>query len=123
MTIGSVINGVRTVTVPVDDQDRALRFYVDTLGFRVVRDARTPNGRWIELEPGGGSVVITIEPAARDVARGPIMIRFDTDDAEAAHQSLSAAGVDTDAIVRWPGVPPMFAFRDPDGNCFSITER
>ena len=32
------------------------------------------------------------------------------------------AGVDTDAILRWPGVPAMFAFRDPDGNAFSITE-
>jgi hypothetical protein len=34
---------------------------------------------------------------------------------------MSGAGIDTDEILEWPGVPPMFAFRDPDGNAFSIT--
>jgi len=48
--------------------------------------------------------------------------RFTTDDAETAHTALQTAGVDTDDILRWPGVPAMFAFRDPDGNAFSITE-
>jgi len=47
------ITGVRTVSIPVDDQDAALRFYVDTLGFTTLRDNPTPNGgRWIELAPG-----------------------------------------------------------------------
>lgn len=50
------------------------------------------------------------------------MIRFTTDDAAAAHAAFTDAGVDTDEILTWPGVPPMFAFRDPDGNAFSITE-
>jgi lactoylglutathione lyase len=48
--------------------------------------------------------------------------RFTTDDAETAHTALQTAGVDTGDILRWPGVPAMFAFRDPDGNAFSITE-
>jgi catechol 2,3-dioxygenase-like lactoylglutathione lyase family enzyme len=56
------------------------------------------------------------------VTRGAIGIRFTTDDAEAAHGELQATGVDTDDILRWPGVPAMFAFRDPDGNTFSISE-
>src|ERR1039457_1312930 len=48
------ITGIRTVTIPVDDQDAALRFYTDALGFTVLRDNPTPNGgRWIELAPGG----------------------------------------------------------------------
>ena len=47
------ITGVRTVSIPVDDQGAALRFYVDTLGFTTLRDNPTPNGgRWIELAPG-----------------------------------------------------------------------
>jgi catechol 2,3-dioxygenase-like lactoylglutathione lyase family enzyme len=54
--------------------------------------------------------------------RGAIGIRFTTDDAEAAHAALLAARVDVDEILRWPGVPAMFAFRDPDGNAFSVTE-
>ncbi len=115
--------GVRAISVPVSDQDRSLEFYVDVLGFAKVRDMPTPNGgRWIELSPGGGDAVITLEPAAGDVTRGAVGIRFTTPDAEAAHTALREAGVDADEILRWPGVPPMFAFRDPDGNAFSLTE-
>jgi catechol 2,3-dioxygenase-like lactoylglutathione lyase family enzyme len=123
MTTNAHINGVRTVSIPVDDQDAALRFYIDTLGFRTLRDNPTPDGgRWIELAPGADTVIITLEPATPDVTRGAIGIRFTTDNAETAHAALQASGVDTDEILRWPGVPAMFSFRDPDGNAFSITE-
>lgn len=117
------ITGIRTVSVPVEDQDAALAFYVDVLGFTLLRDNPTPGGgRWIELAPGDERVVITLEPAVAGLMRGPIGIRFTTKDAEAAHAALREAGVDTDEILSWPGVPPMFAFRDPDGNAFSVTE-
>ena len=49
-------------------------------------------------------------------------MRFLTDAAEATHATMRAAGIDADDILRWPQAPPMFAFRDPDGNTFSITE-
>jgi lactoylglutathione lyase len=117
------ITGIRTVSIPVDDQDAALRFYHGVLGFTVLRDNPTPNGgRWIELAPGGGDTIVTLEPAATEVTRGAIGIRFAADDAEATHAALLAAGVDADQILRWPGVPAMFSFRDPDGNAFSVTE-
>jgi lactoylglutathione lyase len=117
------ITGVRTVTIPVDNQDNALRFFVDTLGFTKLRDMPTPGGkRWIELAPGTDEVIVTLEPAPPNVTRGAIGIRFTTNNAEAAHAWFQAAGVDTDEILRWPGVPAMFAWRDPDGNVFSITE-
>ena len=117
------ITGVRTVSIPVEDQDAAARFYVDILGFTKLRDTPTPSGgRWIELAPGSDTTVVTLEPAAPNQTRGAISIRFTTDDAEAAHAELQAVGVDTDEILRWPGVPAMFAFRDPDGNAFSVTE-
>ena len=117
------ITGVRTVSIPVDDQDAALRFYVGTLGFTALRDAPTPaGGRWIELAPGADDVIVTLEPAAPDVTRGAIGIRFTTNNAEGAHAALRAAGVDTDEILRWPGAPAMFAFRDPDGNGYELVE-
>ena len=115
------ITGIRTVSIPVDDQDAALRFYVDTLGFTLLRDVPTPNGRWIELAPGDDGVILTLEPAAANVTRGAIGVRFTTDDIEAAHAALAERGVATDDILRWPGIPAMFAFRDPDGNAYSIT--
>ena len=119
----TTITGVRAVSIPVTDQDKALDFYVGTLGFDKVRDVSIPGGgRWIELSPGGGPAVVTLEPNNGHAASGDILIRFSTTDAEAAHTSLRAAGVDTDEVLRWPDTPPMFAFRDPDGNAFSITE-
>lgn len=116
----SHITGVRTVSIPVNDQDDALRFYTG-LGFTVLRDMPTPNGRWIELAPGRANVILTLEPAGPDVSRGAIGVRFTSDDVDAAHAAMTADGVDVDDIMRWPGVPAMFAFRDPDGNAFSIT--
>jgi catechol 2,3-dioxygenase-like lactoylglutathione lyase family enzyme len=117
---GTHITGVRSVSVPVNDQDEALRFYT-SLGFAVLRDLPTPTGRWIELSPGRGNVILTLEPAGRDIRRGAIGIRFTSDDVDAAHAAMTAEGIDVDDIIRWPGVPAMFAFRDPDGNAFSIT--
>jgi lactoylglutathione lyase len=124
MTLTSAhITGVRTVSIPVDNQDDALRFYVETLKFAKLRDVPIPNGdRWIELSPGDDHVIITLELASSAVTRGAIGVRFTTDDAEAAHAALATAGVEVDDILRWPGTPAMFAFRDPDGNAFSITE-
>lgn len=117
------ITGIRTVSIPVDDQDAALTFYTGSLGFVLLRDNPTPNGgRWIELAPGGDNVIVTLEPAPPQVTRGAIGIRFSTDDAQTAHAALTAAGVDVDEILRWPGVPAMFSFRDPDGNALSVTE-
>jgi lactoylglutathione lyase len=120
-TTSTHITGVRTVSIPVESQDAALQFYVETLGFSLLRDAPTPNGRWIELAPGDDSIILTLEPAAANVTRGAIGIRFTTDDIDSAHAALVGRKVETDDILRWPGIPAMFAFRDPDGNAFSIT--
>lgn len=115
--------GVRAISIPVEDQEAALRFYVGILGFTLARDHPTPGGgRWIELAPGRDQPVVTLEPAGPGVTRGAVGIRFTTEDADAAHAALTAAGVDTDEVLHWPGVPAMFAFRDPDGNAFSLTE-
>jgi len=43
-------------------------------------------------------------------------------DVDADHGALRANGVDADEILRWEGVPPMFAFRDQDGNGLEVVE-
>jgi catechol 2,3-dioxygenase-like lactoylglutathione lyase family enzyme len=117
------ITGIRTVSVPVQDQSSALRFFTEVLGFELLRDVPTPNGgRWIELLPGGGDVIVTLEPATPDTTRGSIGIRFTTEDAAGTRDALAAAGVEVGELLRWPGTPPMFGFSDPDGNAFSVTE-
>jgi lactoylglutathione lyase len=49
-------------------------------------------------------------------------VRLLTGDADAANAALRSRGVDVDGVLRWPGVPPMFAFRDQDGNGLEIVE-
>jgi len=52
-------------------------------------------------------------------------VSFATRDADADHAELRARGVEADAAVMRAGdfVPPMFTFRDPDGNRFRMVER
>jgi lactoylglutathione lyase len=118
------INGVRTIGVPVTDQDRALRFYVETLGFERRLDVPMGGGkRWIEVAPPGAAVSIALVKAHEGVpAGGETGVRFTTPDADADHAELVARGVDVDDVLRWPGVPPMFALRDQDGNGLEIVE-
>jgi catechol 2,3-dioxygenase-like lactoylglutathione lyase family enzyme len=125
MTIQGQITGVRTVGIPVTDQDRAIDFYVGTLGFEKRLDADLGGGRrWIEVAPAGTGTSVALVRAHEGLPAGvETGIRFVTPDAEAVHAGLRAAGVDAGDILRWPGVPPMFAFRDPDGNGMEITEQ
>ena len=118
------IDDVRTVGVPVTDQDRALAFYVETLGFETRLDAPYAEGkRWIEVAPAGAATTIALVPAREGVPAGvETGIRLQTSDADAVNANLRARGVDADEVLRWPGAPPMFAFRDQDGNGLEIVE-
>jgi catechol 2,3-dioxygenase-like lactoylglutathione lyase family enzyme len=107
----------------VDDQDAALDFFVDTLGFETRLDAEfAPGQRWIEVAPPGADTSIAL--VARDGSNG-IEISFATDDAANDHAALRSAGVDADAelIQMGEGVPPMFTFRDASGNGYRVVER
>jgi lactoylglutathione lyase len=115
---------VRTVGVPVTDQDRALEFYVEKLGFAKRLDVPYGDGkRWIEVAPAGATTTIALVPSHEGVPAGvETGIRFTTQDADAEHADLRARGVDADEVLRWPGAPPMFAFRDQDANGLEIVE-
>jgi catechol 2,3-dioxygenase-like lactoylglutathione lyase family enzyme len=119
------ITQLRTVGVPVTDQARALDFYAGTLGLEKRLDVPIGEGRrWIEVAPAEAATTIALvaekanQPVGNDTG-----IRLVTADADAKHADLLARGVDTDPeVLRWPGVPAMFAFRDPDGNTLEIVE-
>ena len=120
----SRISRVRTVGVPVTDQDRAVEFYLGKLGLEKRLDAPMGGGkRWIEVAPSGATTTVALVPAHEGVPAGvETGIRFVTADADAEQARLRASGVDADEVLRWPGVPPMFAFRDSDGNGLEIVE-
>jgi lactoylglutathione lyase len=119
------ITDVRTVGVPVTQQDRALEFYVDRLGFEKRLDVPMgPGARWIEVAPPGARTSIALIPAHDGAPAGiETGVRFTTEDADADHAELRSRGVDADEILRWEGVPAMFAFRDQDGNGLEIVEQ
>ncbi|MFC4906351.1 VOC family protein [Actinomadura gamaensis] len=121
----SGITGIWAAGVPVTDQDRAVEFYVGVLGMEKRRDVPLGEfgGRWIEVAPKGSATTIALVPAggASPAGRGT-EIRLATADADALHAELRAKGVDADDVLRWQGAPPMFAFRDQDGNGLSVTE-
>ena len=119
------VDGIRTVGIPVTDQDRALDFYVELLGFESRMDHPFGNGiRWIEVAPAGTATTIALVGHPDGVGVGvETGVRLTTQDADVLHADLKAAGVDVDPeVLRWPGVPPMFAFRDPDCNSLEIVE-
>ena len=119
------IDDVRTVGVPVSDQDRALEFYLDKLGFEKRLDIPLPQfgGRWIEVAPAGAAITIALVPAREDVPAGvETGIRFTTANAAAVHADLQARDVEVGELLSWPGVPAMFAVRDQDGNGLEIVE-
>jgi catechol 2,3-dioxygenase-like lactoylglutathione lyase family enzyme len=121
----SQIVGIHTVGVPVTDQERALRFYVDVLGLETRVDRPVQGGmRWIEVAPARASVTLALEPATADSPSGvETGIRLVTTDADAENARLKERGVDVGAVLRWPGVPPMFQLRDQDGNRLEIIEQ
>jgi predicted enzyme related to lactoylglutathione lyase len=120
------ITRVRTIGVPVTDQDRALHFYTNTLGFATRVDVTLGTDmRWIEVAPNGSDgVSLALLRATEQVPPGvETGIRLMTEDADATHAAMKSGGVDVDDdVMRWPDVPPMFAFRDPDGNGLVIVQ-
>ena len=121
------ITQVGTVIVPVSDQDRALEFYVEKLGFEKRTDAPFGEGeRWVEVAPPGAATTIAIVPPREGESAGiETRVALMTEDIDSEHADLRARGVEADEAVMHMGdpVPPMFFFRDPDGNRFLVIER
>jgi catechol 2,3-dioxygenase-like lactoylglutathione lyase family enzyme len=118
---------VGRVCVTVADTDRAIDFYVNTLGFEKIVDVPMGDaGRWVEVALPGTvtSIALAPPPQGTDAGGSQTGICLDTSDVDADHATLKAAGVDVDAeVARWGGpVPPMFWLRDPDGNSLIIVE-
>jgi catechol 2,3-dioxygenase-like lactoylglutathione lyase family enzyme len=121
------ITQVGTVMVPVSDKDQAIEFYLEKLGFE--KRADTPFGRgdrWVEVAPPGASTTLALVSPQEGESTGiDRRVAFTTEDVDADHAQMQARGVDVDESVMRMGdpVPPMFFFRDLDGNKFLVVER
>ena len=121
-----MIGPIKTVGVYVEDQDRAVAFYVEKLGFEVRRRLPMgPNARWVEVAPPGALTCLVLYPRAMmaNWAELKPSIVFHCPDVEAACRKLESAGV----RVTMPPTPlpwGKFAkFADPDGNEFGLTSQ
>jgi catechol 2,3-dioxygenase-like lactoylglutathione lyase family enzyme len=120
------ITQVGRVMVPVSDQDSAIAFYRDKLGFEVTADVPFGDGdRWVEVAPQGGGTALALVPPEGDYQVGRMTgISLSTKDPRADHEELKAKGVDVDEeLMGGEGpVPLMFFFRDGDGNHLLLVE-
>jgi predicted enzyme related to lactoylglutathione lyase len=123
------VSKVANVIIPVADQDRELEFYAETLGLEKRADVPfgdEAGGRWIEVAPNGADTVIAICPPGPSNESGgkETGITLQTDDIDAYHAQLKERGVDVDEEVSHMGdpVPPLFWFRDPEGNRLMVVQ-
>jgi catechol 2,3-dioxygenase-like lactoylglutathione lyase family enzyme len=131
------IDLVQLVTIPTTDQSRSLAFY-ESLGFEVRANFPWADGhRWIEVYPPGTSTGLALVPAGPDPVGVRTGIILNTKDIDAAYKRMKQLGVDIDAgiarigspvkarigaVERAEPQPPMFWFRDPDGNQLLLVE-
>jgi catechol 2,3-dioxygenase-like lactoylglutathione lyase family enzyme len=114
------IKQIGRVIIPVSDQDKALDFYTETLGFELRSDVPFgENDRWLEVAPPGAPTGLALMPPRPGASPGndQACVALSTDDLNADHAALKERGVDVDEPMGGDGpVPRMFFFRDPDGN-------
>ena len=129
--------GVAVVGIYVRDQDEALAFYTDKLGFRVHTDARNGDYRWLTVQlPEQPSFQLglflpqapvldqaTAEAARAIVAKGAMPpLVLEVDDVHAAAQRMKARGVELtqEPVARFGSVDA--SFRDPSGNGWKLVQ-
>ena len=121
------IKKLANVIIPVADQDLELQFYTEALGLEKRADEPFGDGnRWIEVAPPGADTPIAICPPGPGLTPGgkDTGISLETDDIDTYHAQLKDHGVDVDAEVSRFGdaVPPLFWFRDPEGNTLMVVQ-
>jgi predicted enzyme related to lactoylglutathione lyase len=118
----TAVERVDFVAVPTQDQERAVRFYGDTLGLD-----RNPNSsdRWVEFETGNLTIaILPHEYTGRSEftpSSAPIALRVN--DVEEARRRLEASGVEFPLETIDSGVCHIAPFSDPDGNSLMLHRR
>lgn len=122
----AMIRGVKFVGIPVRDQDVALKFYTEALGFKVTTDqAFSPTQRWIELMiPGADTGLALFTPEGHEDRIGTFhSISFWCDDVFATAAAMKAKGVVLVQEAKAESWGTSAVFADPDGNKFVLSSR
>ncbi len=118
-----MITQLKFVGIPTRDQDRALAFYTEKLGFKVATDQPMGPQRWIELRIANSATrVVLFTPDGHESRIGTFFNgSFACDDVEATYRQLSARGVEFEAPPTAQPWGTFAKFRDPDGNTFVLS--
>lgn len=123
----TTVTGIAVAMFTVTDQDAALEFYTQKLGWEVRSDGRFgENGehRWLEIAPPGSTARLALNPPMYDEPGGSA-IGVETPDVAAEHARLSAiGGIEMEPLPAedTPGAPRLFMLRDPDGNVVTVVQ-
>ncbi len=120
------VSTVGRVLIPVADQDQAIAFYTEVLGFTLTSDVPFADGsRWVEVTPPGGGTALALVPPQGEYQPGRMTgVSLGSSDPRGDHAELAAKGVDVDTeLMGGDGtVPLLFFFRDHDKNQLMIVE-
>lgn len=133
-----MINRLSHATIWVKDQDEALAFYRDKLGFEIKTDASMEGFRWLTVGPSGrDDLELVLMPAVPSPMMDEETVSslralmekgamgagvFNTDDCKATYEQLKAKGVEfmSEPQERPYGIEAIF--KDNSGNWFSLTQ-
>lgn len=115
-----MITHISLTTVYVSDQQKALDFYANMLGFEVRADDTMGDMRWIQVAPRGAQTSLVL---AHGDGGTTAKLGLDADDIEATYRELSGRGVIfTESPNRQPwGIQAQFV--DQDGNEYVLVQR
>lgn len=121
-----MIKLVKFVSVPTRDQERALKFWTEQVGFRVATDQPMgPGQRWIELAiPGAETGLVLFTPEGHEDRIGSFFNgSFGCDDVDYTYRQMSANGVEFEGEPQKQPWGTYAKFKDPDGNTFVLSSR
>lgn len=121
-----MIKRIKFLGIPVQDQDRALAFYTEKLGFRVLTDQQfSPKQRWIELSiPGADTGIVLFTPDGHENRIGTFVnTSWEVDNIDKTYDELQAKGVE---LLGPPQKQPWGTFmmmKDSEGNQIVLSSR
>jgi catechol 2,3-dioxygenase-like lactoylglutathione lyase family enzyme len=122
----TTVTNIGVAMFTVSDQDAAIAFYTEKMGFELRSDVRFGEDgayRWVEVAPRGSTARLALN-APMNSEPGGGGIGVETSDVLGEHARLRALGVDVDPEpMRSPGAPLLFMLRDPDGNHIAVVEQ
>lgn len=118
-----MITHLKFMSIPVQDQDRALKFYTEKLGFKVATNQEMgPGQRWIELRIGRAETRLVLFTMEGEESRiGTRMnCSLACDDVEATYRQLSERGVEFESPPQKQPWGTFAIMKDSEGNRFVI---